>query len=68
MTARCTIRIDATVSPAVCAGDAVHEGQNLCAADAGGSHICPVSGVVQEVRFDPAAHEFVISISPARGD
>jgi Na+-translocating ferredoxin:NAD+ oxidoreductase RnfC subunit len=62
MTARHIIRIDATQSPVVAAGDRVCKGQNLCAADA--QALCPVSGVVEEVQFDPAQHEFVISISP----
>ncbi len=63
MTAPHVIRIDATQSPAVGAGDRVRRGQNLCTEDAGTPCPSPISGQVQEVRFDPAQHEFVISIS-----
>lgn len=67
MTARCVIRIDATESPAVRVGDSVRKGQNLCAdMKAGTSHASPIDGVVVEVRFDPAQHEFVISICPEK--
>ena len=67
MTARWILRIDATESPAVHAGDFVRKGQNLCAAvRAEAAHICPVSGVIEEVRFDPAQHEFVISVAPSQ--
>jgi biotin carboxyl carrier protein len=67
MTAGHIVRIDATQSPAVGAGDRVRKGQNLCAEEAETSFPSPASGVVQEVRFDPAQHEFVISISPLDG-
>lgn len=67
MTARCVIRIDAAESPAVCVGDSVRKGQNLCAdTKTGTSHVSPIEGVVVEVRFDPAQHEFVISIYPEK--
>ena len=59
------VRIDATQSPAVGAGDRVRKGQNLCTEYAGAPCPSPVAGVVADVRFDPAQHEFVISISPA---
>jgi len=67
MTDRCVIRIDATESPAVRVGDSVRKGQNLCAGTKTGiSHVSPIGGVVEEVRFDPAQHEFVISVSPEK--
>jgi len=67
MTDRYVIRIDATESPAVRVGDSVRKGQNLCAGTkAGISHVSPIAGVVEEVRFDPAQHEFVISVSPEK--
>ncbi len=67
MTARWIIRIDATESPAVHAGDSVRKGQNLSArASKETSHVCPGSGVVEEVRFDPAQHEFVISVAASQ--
>ncbi|MDI9430436.1 MAG: hypothetical protein RBR19_00790 [Sedimentisphaerales bacterium] len=67
MTDRYVIRIDATESPAVRVGDSVRKGQNLCAGTKTGiSHVSPIAGVVEEVRFDPAQHEFVISVSPEK--
>lgn len=67
MTDRRVIRIDATHSPGVFAGDSVREGQNLLAKEETEVWcVCPVSGVVEEIRFDPEQHEFVILISPSR--
>ncbi len=59
------IRIDATHSLGVRAGDRVREGQSLLTEkETEASCICPVSGAIEEIRFDPSQHEFVISISP----
>lgn len=60
------IRMDATDAPAVQAGDKVRKGQNLCAGEAENACICPITGIVAEVRFDPAQHEFVVTIEPAK--
>ena len=63
------IRIDATHSLGVRAGDRVRKGQSLLTEkETEASCICPVSGVVEETQFDPAQHEFVISISPLGSD
>lgn len=69
MTDCCVIRIDATHSPRVRAGDRVRKGQNLLKEkETEASCICPVSGVVDEIQFDPTQHEFVISILPLGSD
>ena len=60
------IRMDASHAPAVQAGDRVRKGQNLCAPDAEDTCICPTTGTVTKVRFDPAQHEFVVTIAPAK--
>ncbi len=69
MTDCCVIRIDATHSLGVRAGDCVREGQSLLTEkETEGSCICPVSGVIEEIHFDPSQHEFVVSISPLGSD
>ncbi len=60
------LRMDATCAPAVQAGDQVRKGQNLCAPQAEDACVCPVTGTVVEVRFDPAEHEFVVTIEPSK--
>lgn len=60
------MRIDATHAPAVQVGDKVHKGQNLCASEGENTCICPITGTVAEVRFDPAQHEFVVTIAPTK--
>lgn len=60
------IRMDASHAPAVQAGDKVRKGQNLCAAEAEETCICPMTGTVTKVWFDPAQHEFVVTIAPAK--
>lgn len=60
------IRMDATYAPAVQVGDRVRKGQNLCAREAENTCICPITGTVAEVRFDPAQHEFVVTIAPTK--
>ncbi|HNY79151.1 MAG: hypothetical protein RBS72_09060 [Sedimentisphaerales bacterium] len=58
--------MDATHAPAVQVGDKVRKGQNLCASEAETTCICPITGTVAEVRFDPAQHEFVVTIAPTK--
>lgn len=68
MTASHVIRIDATQSPSVRVGDPVHEGQDLCAgSNAETTYLCPTSGIVEEIRFEPAQHEFVVFVVPSDG-
>ncbi len=66
MSSRHIIRMDATHAPAVQVGDKVRKGQNLCASEAETTCICPITGTVAEVRFDPAQHEFVVTIAPTK--
>lgn len=64
---RIVLRVDATYGVAVKRGDVVCAGEAVsAAASAQTSCVCPVSGVVQEVRFEPDRHEFVVSIVPNR--
>ena len=58
-----TIRVDATNPPIVAPGDRIDRGQKVCTES--DEAICPVSGTIQSVRFDPEAHEFVILVAPA---
>ena len=61
-----TVSIDATHNPAVKAGQKVWRGEPLCESFQGENPpTCPISGVVDRVRFEPENHTFVISISPA---
>ena len=66
-TGKIEVSVDATYGPTVQAGQRVSRGQRLCeASEASISPLCPVSGIVQKVRFDPEDHMFVISIAPDR--
>jgi len=61
------VNIDATYGPTVQAGQRVSRGQRLCEASEDSiSPLCPVSGIVRNIRFDPEDHVFVISITPDR--
>jgi Na+-translocating ferredoxin:NAD+ oxidoreductase RnfC subunit len=58
------VRVEATYHLTVQEGDAVRKGQRLCEApETEAECICPASGVVRRIRFDPEHHEFMISIS-----
>jgi Na+-translocating ferredoxin:NAD+ oxidoreductase RnfC subunit len=58
------VRVEATYHLTVQEGDSVRQGQRLCEApEAETEGICPVSGVVRRIQFDPEHHEFMISIS-----
>jgi Na+-translocating ferredoxin:NAD+ oxidoreductase RnfC subunit len=62
-----TLRLDATYHLMVQAGQTVTRGQRLCEdPEPEAECICPVSGTVQSVQFDPEHHEFVISVSSTR--
>lgn len=62
-----TVRFDATDNPTVEAGQKVCKGQHLTnASGAGDFTACPISGVIDDVRFDPEDHTFVITISAVR--
>ena len=59
-------RVDATYHLTIQEGEIVRRGQKFCE----GPHIeaeciCPVSGIVRRIRFDPERHEFAISVSKA---
>lgn len=57
------IRVDATYPPIVAPGDRIDRGQKVCTES--DEAICPVSGTVQSIHFDPKTHEFVIVVAPA---
>jgi len=56
------IRVEATCSPAAAPGERVRPGQLVCPESQTPAY--PTSGIVQSVRFDPNAHEFVIVVLP----
>jgi Na+-translocating ferredoxin:NAD+ oxidoreductase RnfC subunit len=60
-----TLRIDATFGLKIKPGDKICKGQNI-----GIKHeqivSSPVSGTAKRIRFDPANHEFMVVVSPAR--
>jgi Na+-translocating ferredoxin:NAD+ oxidoreductase RnfC subunit len=61
------LRVDATYHLIVQEGQTVTQGQRLCdGIEAEPDCICPVSGTVQTIRFDPEHHEFVISVRKLR--
>jgi len=61
-----TVSVDATCDPKLQVGQQVECGQCLCGGIEGGDGpTCPVSGVVEEIRFEPGDHVFVITIAPA---
>jgi len=63
---RTTVRVDATYGVVVRVGDEVHAGQALGeTASAQRPAVCPISGIVEDVRFDPGRHEFVVTIVSA---
>jgi Na+-translocating ferredoxin:NAD+ oxidoreductase RnfC subunit len=58
------VRVDATYRLTVHEGGAVSAGQKLCEASGTNEEcICPVSGTIRSIRFDPDHHEFAISIA-----
>lgn len=60
-----TVRIDATCDPKLRVGQRVQRGQCLCQTIEGSdAPICPVSGVVRAICFEPGDHVFVITIAP----
>jgi len=65
MTARpVIIRIDATSGTGLKAGTQVRQGQRLGSQSGERDVVCPVSGTVESIRFDPQAHEFRITVKP----
>ena len=63
---RATVRADATYGVAVKVADEVHAGQAIGeTASAQTPAVCPISGIVEDVRFDPGRHEFVVTIVSA---
>ena len=58
------IRVDAAERPQIAAGDPVRQGQPLGSRSDQDSVRCPVNGTVRSVRFDPGAHEFLITVIP----
>jgi Na+-translocating ferredoxin:NAD+ oxidoreductase RnfC subunit len=62
---RVAISIDATYNPTVKAGQKVQRGQRLCDTGADRDPIfCPLTGVIEGVRFDSEDHAFVITLLP----
>ena len=61
------IRVDATERPQIAAGDPVRRGQRLGSRPELDAVRCPVTGTVRSVRFDPGAHEFLITVIPQGG-
>lgn len=61
---RTIVRVSATYEPAVRVGDLVHSGDPMqTVPDTDELIVAPVSGTVENIQFDPAAHEFVIVIA-----
>jgi Na+-translocating ferredoxin:NAD+ oxidoreductase RnfC subunit len=58
------IRVDATERPKLQTGDRVRQGQRLGSQSERDAVISPVTGTVRNVRFDPRAHEFLITVIP----
>jgi Na+-translocating ferredoxin:NAD+ oxidoreductase RnfC subunit len=60
------LRIDATCHLTVKPGDRVEQGQRVCDSPASAkTPTAPISGRIEDIRFDPAPHEFIIKIHPA---
>jgi Na+-translocating ferredoxin:NAD+ oxidoreductase RnfC subunit len=61
---RVIIRVDATSGTELKVGSEVRQGQRLGSLSDEKDVICPVSGTIGSIRFDPGAHEFVITVIP----
>ncbi len=61
------LRVDATYDLTVKVGDKVRPGERLSRdRSPGAASTAPVMGVVENIRFDPQRHEFVIVIAEAQ--
>lgn len=58
------IKVDATYGVKVKVGNTVSQGQEIGKNPFASEVVtCPVSGVVRDIRFEPANHEFVIVLT-----
>lgn len=61
------LRADATYPLEVKDGDTVRGGETIQKVpDTDEPIVAPVSGTIKSIQFDPASHEFLIVIAPAR--
>ena len=61
------LRVDATYPLEVTDGDAVRGGEIIQKVpDTDEPIVTPVSGTIKSIQFDPAHHEFIIVITPAK--
>jgi Na+-translocating ferredoxin:NAD+ oxidoreductase RnfC subunit len=61
------LRVDATYPLEVTDGDVVRGGEKIqMVPDTDEPIVAPVSGTIKSIHFDPANHEFIVVIVPAR--